>query len=164
MSTAEAPRTVTAAPVLQVELECRPETAGLARHLAATFLAGLQPRPAQDAADAVVLVVSELVTNAVRHSGGRFCSLRLSARPEAIGVAVSDPSPVPPRPRTPDIAGEGGGFGWSMVRRIATAVAVTEEADGKTVNAVLPRQAEPRERTTTATVHRLDDGARRLER
>lgn len=43
-----------------------------ARDTARAFLTCLrQPAVAPDAADAVVLVVSELVTNALRHGGGR---------------------------------------------------------------------------------------------
>ncbi|MFG2140109.1 ATP-binding protein [Streptomyces sp. NPDC048650] len=140
MRTARTAQTVTAPTTLHVALECRPETPRTARHLAGAFLHGLDPALDQDAAEVVVLVISELVTNAVRHSGGRACALRLSACSEAIAVAVSDESHVLPRPREADIAGEGGGFGWSMVCRMATAVAVTEEPEGKTINAVIPRQ------------------------
>ncbi|GAP50570.1 ATP-binding protein [Streptomyces azureus] len=52
-----------------------------ARDTARAFLEGLQqPAVARDAADTVVLVVSELVTNALRHGGGR-CTLELTAHP-----------------------------------------------------------------------------------
>ncbi|MEV8061773.1 ATP-binding protein, partial [Streptomyces antimycoticus] len=88
MHTATAQRTATPPPALRATLECRPEAASHARHLTGTFLESLHPAPGQRAAEAVVLVVSELVTNAVRHSGGRFCSLRLSAQPDAIAIAV----------------------------------------------------------------------------
>lgn len=141
MSTTEAPRPVPSPSALRTELECRPEAVRHARHVTGAFLRALRPGPGQDLADAVVLVVSELVTNAVRHAGGATCCLRLSARPEAIALSVSDSSPVLPRPRTPDMAGEGGGFGWSMVCGIAEAVAVTEDPGGKTINAVIARTA-----------------------
>lgn len=41
-----------------------------ARGTARTFVDKLEPSVASEAADAVVLVVSELVTNALRHGGG----------------------------------------------------------------------------------------------
>ncbi len=49
-----------------------------ARDNAREFLEGLLPALAPEAADTVILVVSELVTNALRHGGGT-CSLDLTA-------------------------------------------------------------------------------------
>ncbi|PBC80444.1 MULTISPECIES: ATP-binding protein [unclassified Streptomyces] len=140
MSTAEAPRTMTASPVLELQLDCRSEAVGPARHLAAGFLEQMVPATEKETREAVILVVSELVTNAVRHAGGKTCTLRLRAGPESVVVDVVDASPVLPRPRTPDVSGEGGGFGWSMVCRIASAVEIRKEPAGKTVTAVIPLQ------------------------
>ncbi|MFG2095686.1 ATP-binding protein [Streptomyces sp. NPDC048612] len=155
MSTAEAPRTVTALPVLELQLDCYSEVVGPARHLAATFLERLEPALERDSSDAVILVVSELVTNAVRHAGGKLCTLRLTADPESVLVAVGDSSPALPRPRTPDVSGEGGGFGWSMVCRLASSVEVHSKPAGKTVTAVISRQdtsgSGPSDRDATAT-------------
>ncbi|MFK0046908.1 ATP-binding protein [Streptomyces sp. NPDC090741] len=112
-----------------------------ARDAARAFLDRLrQPAmaaEAAEAADTVVLVVSELVTNALRHGGGT-CTLELTAHAEGIEVAVHDPSPHVPRMRTPDMDGGTGGFGWPMVNRLARATAVTRRASGgKTVSALL---------------------------
>ena len=64
-----------------------------ARESARDFLEGLVPAIAAEAADTVVLVVSELVTNALRHGGGT-CTLDLTAHPDgSIEVAVHDRSP-----------------------------------------------------------------------
>jgi anti-sigma regulatory factor (Ser/Thr protein kinase) len=110
-----------------------------ARESAREFLEGLVPAPAAEAADTVVLVVSELVTNALRHGGGT-CTLDLTAHPDSIEVAVHDPSPQTPRMRTPDLNGGTGGFGWPMVNRLARATAVTRRASGgKTVTAFVAR-------------------------
>lgn len=96
-----------------------------ARDAARVFLDRLrQPAMATEAADTVVLVVSELATNAVRHGGGT-CTLELTAHAESIEVAVHDSSPHAPRMRTPDLYGGTGGFGWPMVNRLARATAVT---------------------------------------
>ncbi|MFJ4831822.1 ATP-binding protein [Streptomyces sp. NPDC088747] len=109
-----------------------------ARQRARAFIEGLGERPAvAGAADAVVLVVSELVTNALRHGGGT-CTLNLTAHPGTIEVAVHDHSPQAPRLRDPDLTGGTGGFGWAMVKRLARATAVTRgTGDGKTVSALL---------------------------
>ncbi|MEU9107200.1 ATP-binding protein [Streptomyces xanthophaeus] len=110
-----------------------------ARESARRFLADLLPAIAAEAADTVVLVVSELVTNALRHGGGT-CALDLTAHPDGIEVAVRDPSPQVPRMRTPDLNGGTGGFGWPMVNRLAHATAVTRQTTGgKTVSALLAR-------------------------
>ncbi|AEN10030.1 MULTISPECIES: ATP-binding protein [unclassified Streptomyces] len=104
------------------------------------FLASLeQPAVAREAADTVVLVVSELVTNALRHGGGA-CTLRLTAHRDTIEVAVDDPSPRVPRMRTPDLRGRAGGFGWPMVNDLADATTVVRRpGGGKTVGALLGR-------------------------
>ncbi|MES4889482.1 ATP-binding protein [Streptomyces sp. NPDC096012] len=111
-----------------------------ARDTARAFLQGLQqPALAPDAADTVVLAVSELVTNALRHGGGR-CTLEPTAHPDTIEVAVHDPSRHVPRMRTPDLNGGTGGFGWPIVTRLARATAETRWASGgKTVSAFLAR-------------------------
>ncbi|MFE3253547.1 ATP-binding protein [Streptomyces sp. NPDC059209] len=110
-----------------------------ARESTRAFLEGLADPVAAEAADTVVLVVSELVTNALRHGGGT-CTLHLTAHPDNIEVAVHDRNPRPPRMRTPDLNGGTGGFGWPMVNRLAHATAVTHRPGvGKTVSALLPR-------------------------
>ncbi|WP_405748053.1 ATP-binding protein [Streptomyces sp. NBC_01525] len=110
-----------------------------ARASARDFLEGLvHPIPAE-AADTVILVVSELVTNALRHGGGT-CTLDLTAHPDTIEVAVHDHSSQAPLMRTPDLNDGTGGFGWPMVNRLARTTAVTRHATGgKTVSALLPR-------------------------
>ncbi|MFE9890706.1 ATP-binding protein [Streptomyces scopuliridis] len=112
-----------------------------ARDAARPFLEALrQPEIVTEAADTVVLVVSELVTNALRHGGGTF-NLHLTAHPDTVEVAVDDAGPRAPRMRTPDLNGGTGGFGWPMVNRLARATAVTRRPDGsKTVSALLPRR------------------------
>ncbi|MBT2541482.1 ATP-binding protein [Streptomyces sp. ISL-44] len=94
---------------------------------------------AAQAADTVVLVVSELVTNALRHGGGT-CTLDLTAHPDSVEVAVHDQSREAPRMRTPDLNGGTGGFGWPMVNRLALATyGAAASGGGKTVRALLPR-------------------------
>ncbi|MFD9456695.1 ATP-binding protein [Streptomyces sp. NPDC059985] len=111
-----------------------------ARQATRAFLEALgQPTIGREQADTVVLVVSELVTNALRHGGGVY-TLHLAAHPGAIEVAVGDPSPRLPQARTPDLVDGTGGFGWHMVNDLAHHVAVTPRPEGgKTIHAFLPR-------------------------
>ncbi|GCD39678.1 ATP-binding protein [Streptomyces chrestomyceticus JCM 4735] len=114
-------------------------TAADARRDTRAFLDGLLPPVTSEAAGTVLLVVSELVTNALRHAGGTW-TLELTAHPDGIEVAVHDPSPQAPRLRTPDLSGGTGGFGWPLVNRLARTTAVTPEpSGGKKVSALLPR-------------------------
>ncbi|NGO76704.1 ATP-binding protein [Streptomyces sp. YC504] len=75
----------------EVPLPSRPESAGTARRLAQIVVLrhwGLSPQ----VAEAVVLLVSELVGNAVRHTGARVFGLRMLRRRGWIRIEVRDPS------------------------------------------------------------------------
>ncbi|MGR8012158.1 ATP-binding protein [Streptomyces hypolithicus] len=110
-----------------------------ARQAARIFTDSLTPAPGPDVADTLVLVVSELVTNALRHGGGQY-TLELSAGPGTVTAAVSDPNPAHPRERTPDLNGGSGGFGWHMIRRLTDRLTITPGPGyGKTIHAQLPR-------------------------
>ncbi|MGP2440847.1 ATP-binding protein [Streptomyces sp. JW3] len=75
----------------EVPLPSRPESAATARRLAQVVVLRqwqLSPKLAEDA----VLLVSELVGNAVRHTGARVFGLRMRRRPGWVRVEVRDPS------------------------------------------------------------------------
>ncbi|MEV5609717.1 ATP-binding protein [Streptomyces sp. NPDC052225] len=101
-----------------------------ARRTAARFLA--EHCPWADA-DAVLLVVTELVTNAARHTGA-LARLRLHVDAAGLAVSVEDDDPRAPVPRAPDFGG-GGGFGWPMVERLAERLAVHPAPGGKCIEA-----------------------------
>lgn len=109
-----------------------------AREAAADFLARHSPWADLDA---VLLVVSELVTNAVRHAPG-WWRLHLTAAQESLTVELDDSSSQVPVPRDPDFGG-GGGFGWHMVRKLANRVEIRPLPEGKRVQAVWDRPATP---------------------
>ncbi|WP_405800779.1 ATP-binding protein [Streptomyces sp. NBC_01506] len=107
-----------------------------ARTVAADFLT--QHCPWADP-DAVLLVISELVANAVRHTSG-WWRLHLTAEQESLVVEIDDSSPQLPVPRDPDFGG-GGGFGWPMVLKLAGRVEIRPLPEGKRVQAVWDRPA-----------------------
>lgn len=75
----------------EVPLPSRPESAATARRLAQVVVLrhwGLSPKMTEDA----VLLVSELVGNAVRHTGARVFGLRMHRRRGWIRIEVRDPS------------------------------------------------------------------------
>ncbi len=75
----------------EVPLPSLPESAAIARRLAQVVALrqwSLGPKVTEDA----VLLVSELVGNAVRHTGARVFGLRMSRPPGRIRVEVRDPS------------------------------------------------------------------------
>ncbi|MEU8937327.1 ATP-binding protein [Streptomyces goshikiensis] len=89
-----------APPIQHLELPRHPGAAVRAREATSRFLGeavhrGQKVTPA--AADITLLVVSELVTNAVRHTRGP-CVLDLAVSDGAIWIGVTDTSPTPPRP------------------------------------------------------------------
>ncbi|MEV8530475.1 ATP-binding protein [Streptomyces sp. NPDC051211] len=106
-----------------------------ARRLFDTALyAGESVEPA--VVDTTLLLVSELVTNAVRHTDGD-CSLDLEFDEDGIGIDVTDFSTAEPRPRRPDDRG-GGGWGWNLVNRLGSDVAIRHREGGKTVHVRVP--------------------------
>lgn len=103
---------------MRVELEPSPTAAAEAR----AALAVLDGRVALAVLDDLRLLVSELVTNSVRHSGASQrakVALEVAARPDAVRVEVTDAGTgFEPRPRTPDQE-QGSGWGLHLVDRIA---------------------------------------------
>jgi hypothetical protein len=94
----------------------------LARDFArqALYAWGWLPAPTADrraAAEDVLLVVSELVTNACLHAEGPD-EMRLTCDNKVIRVEVSDGGAGQPAPRTPHRAGRPGGHGMFIVQRL----------------------------------------------
>jgi len=81
----------------------------------------------------VLLVVSELVTNAQRHARGRW-SLSVHAEPQCVRVDVTDSDPAPPRWRKGRLDGSGG-WGLRIAEQCADSLEVLTAAGGKTMRA-----------------------------
>lgn len=91
-----------------------------------------------DALAACSVVVSELVTNALRHSGPReHVELQVSRSGDLVRIALADGSAVVPRPREagPD---DESGRGLSIVERLSVRWGVEDHGDGKRVYADVP--------------------------
>lgn len=108
-----------------------------ARRLTSGFLSHpAMPDGVSGRVDEAVLIVSELVTNAVRHGNSR-CRLRLSAAASGVTIEVHDDSPRAPsvRPLNDESVG---GRGMAIVGLLARQFDITADRDGgKTVRAVL---------------------------
>jgi anti-sigma regulatory factor (Ser/Thr protein kinase) len=84
--------------------------------------------------ETATLLVSELVSNAVRHArtNGSRLELRLETVATWLRIEVSDGDPMPPRPRAPSGLDESG-FGFVLVEALADKWGVRETAAGKAV-------------------------------
>ncbi|MEV7924039.1 ATP-binding protein [Kitasatospora sp. NPDC088264] len=85
------------------------------------------------AAEDVLLMVSELVTNACLHAPGGPRELRLGWDGERLRVEVSDASPAAPRLRPFADPGRPGGHGLRVVDRLARDWGCLPEGEGKLV-------------------------------
>lgn len=124
-------------PLVSLQLPGAPIAPRVARHALGGFDWQLGT-----AHDDVVLLVSELVTNAVRHAevdAGRPVLLTVWADEEEVRVEVHDEGQGPgPQPRTPE-PGVAGGWGLRLVADLADRWGVEREA-GTTVWFTLSRR------------------------
>jgi serine/threonine-protein kinase RsbW len=122
---------------LRMTLQSTHYAVGLARQatretLATWRLAGWE--------ETAVLLVSELVTNAVRHArGSRVIALELQTEGTWLRIEVHDADPRWPQPRTPAGFDESG-FGFGLVDAMARKWGVRDTATGKAVWADLDIQ------------------------
>ncbi|MEV6959986.1 ATP-binding protein [Streptomyces sp. NPDC051207] len=102
--------------------------------------AGAGPRE-EDVID-LLLVVSELVTNAIRHGGG-LAGFEAWAVEDGLRVAVHDHSPVVPAvaygPGSLPVGHRGSGYGWPLILRLAREIAIDRRPEGgKTITVLVP--------------------------
>jgi anti-sigma regulatory factor (Ser/Thr protein kinase) len=98
--------------------------------------------PSEEALIDLMLVVSELVTNAIRHGGG-IAAFDVGLTPEGVRLSVRDYNAAVPvglhghgaLPR----AHEGNGYGWPLINRLSREVQVEPRAaGGKTITVLVP--------------------------
>ncbi|HEV2999919.1 MAG TPA: ATP-binding protein [Solirubrobacteraceae bacterium] len=114
---------------LRFRHHARPAAIGRARHDVedALAVAGVDRRTSGD----LMLVVSELVTNAVRHARGERFEVRLDIRPDALRLEVHDEGGGFD-PRIAPSADGTGGYGLYIVDRLADRWGV-ESAGGSVI-------------------------------
>ncbi|GHG36559.1 ATP-binding protein [Streptomyces zaomyceticus] len=113
----------------------------VARRIAARWLEAVDCDRTADA----VLVVSELVTNAVRHTRGP-CLLTLTDDGECLDIAVTDHSEELPDVHRPASGDQRGGFGLEIMRHVGDSVRVVPRLGGKTVHVALLVRTPPQDR------------------
>ena len=99
---------------------------GVARAALAATAVGIPVEVYDDAA----LLISELVTNSVTHSGSKWIELAIALGNDRLRIEVSDQSSQALRPRTPD---DQGGWGLTIVAELAHRWGVERRSDGKSV-------------------------------
>jgi anti-sigma regulatory factor (Ser/Thr protein kinase) len=111
----------------RLDLAATPESAALARGFTAGVLeeAGLR-----DKVDTAVLLVSEIVTNALRH-GIPPAALTITFRDDVLEVAVEDADTTMPVPRQPDPLDESG-RGFVLVQALSADWGIRPLPTGKT--------------------------------
>jgi anti-sigma regulatory factor (Ser/Thr protein kinase) len=119
---------------VRLKLPAAAQAVRLARQAARDALAGWQ---LEDLAEPAVLIVSELVTNAVRHAGKTgTITLELTSAGTCLHVEVLDADPRWPQLRSLDDCDESG-FGLILVAALTTSWGVRQTPRGKAVWAEL---------------------------
>ncbi|MGV9566588.1 ATP-binding protein [Streptomyces sp. NPDC003480] len=103
--------------------------------------------PAEQAVTDLLLVTSELVSNANRHGGGVVAFEATPAR-DGIRLTVHDRSPHIPAVAFGSgalpVGHDGGGYGWPLIIRLAHEIVIEQCAHGgKSVSVVVPLRARP---------------------
>ena len=114
-------------PVTRVSLVARPESAREARDWLRVLLAEWGN---QEARYNATLLLSEVVTNAVRHARGGTIMVAVTLSGNQLSAQVHDDSSNPPVRRA---AGETGGWGLGLLDELSTQWGVEQHPDGKTV-------------------------------
>ncbi|MFB7864128.1 ATP-binding protein [Streptomyces sp. NPDC056069] len=139
--TVTAPPLTPSATCLVVALPWGLQSPAAARRIAAGWLEATECTRTADA----VLIVSELVTNAVRHTRGP-CLLTLAWHGGFLDIAVSDHSEDMPDVHRPAGGAQRGGFGLEIMRYLGDSLRVVPRIGGKTVHVALRVRAPAHDR------------------
>lgn len=94
----------------------------------------------RDVVDDLALVVSELVTNVVRHTSCDEAAVALFRSRDTLRVEVSDGDTTPPHLTTGPVTEHGSGLGLRIVDSLSSRWGVRAATDGKTVWAEFDRE------------------------
>jgi anti-sigma regulatory factor (Ser/Thr protein kinase) len=125
-------------PLIALELPAEPHSAKVARDA----VAGLDGHLGAVFGD-VVLVISELVTNSVRHAGldaGEPVQLSVNIDGDMVRVAVRDPGPGFKPPAAPHDPAHVGGWGLVLVEQLAVRWGVEHDGEANVVWCELKRR------------------------
>jgi anti-sigma regulatory factor (Ser/Thr protein kinase) len=125
-------------PLIMLELPAEPHSAKVARDA----IAGLDGHLGGVFGD-VALLISELVTNSVRHAGldaSQPLHLSVTTEAELVRIAVRDPGPGFRVPKAPTDPAHVGGWGLVLVDQLAERWGVEHDGTGNVVWAELKRR------------------------
>ncbi|MFD8689595.1 ATP-binding protein [Streptomyces sp. NPDC059651] len=117
-----------------IPLATGPGAPSQARRAASAYLHRTQPSLDPDRHDDVLLVVSELVTNAVRYTPGPR-ALTLTTTAHTLDIAVTDTSCAEPAARAPDLSCGTGGMGLHIIGDLGARISTEFVPGGKCVHA-----------------------------
>lgn len=124
------------------ELAAHPGSPAQARRLTRARLSGWSV--CEDTCDTAVLVVSELVTNAIVHTASSHIVCELHDSDDLVRIAVRDEGCAPGEPRpSPQRPDEEHGRGLLLIDGLCRAWGAQEHGPGLLVWADLPRQTDP---------------------
>jgi len=121
--------------LLSLRLEGSTDAAALARRAIGRLRTGLDP----GTLETVRLLVTELVTNSVRHAGAPSVDLRVRVDDNRVRLDVHDDGPGFSPDERPPVRGAHGGWGLFLVDSLADRWGVEEGARGSHVWAELVR-------------------------
>nr|WP_079048840.1 ATP-binding protein [Streptomyces puniciscabiei] len=146
-ATEAAPDDAAAGRRFRFELAAHPGSVAQARRLAHARLTGWSV--CADTCDSAVLVISELVTNAIVHTASSRVVCELHDQDDTVRIAVRDEGCAPGEPHPcPQRADEEHGRGLLLVGALCRAWGVQEHGPGLLVWAELARRAEAAHDTT----------------
>src|ERR671927_279538 len=125
-------------PLIALELPAEPHSAKVARDA----VAGLDGHLGAVFGD-VVLLISELVTNSVRHAGldaSQPLQLSVVVEGESVRIAVRDPGPGFRPPKAPEDPAHVGGWGLVLVDQLSERWGVDRQEDATVVWCELERR------------------------
>ncbi|MFF1956645.1 ATP-binding protein [Streptomyces sp. NPDC058220] len=117
-------------------LDARPADTAEARALVRSFLDRREPAVPERTVVDVLLIVSELVTNAIRHAEG-VTAFRIAARTGVVEITVQDASARLPEHKEHRGDWLPGGYGWPLVHRLAEVTVVPLGDGGKLIRALV---------------------------
>ncbi|MFD8810814.1 ATP-binding protein [Streptomyces sp. NPDC059627] len=132
---------------LTLSLPATPPAVTAARHKAVEAIQGWTADLGSEVVHTAELVISELVTNAVRYAGGGHISMTVRLTEAALEVDVCDSNPALPQPGLPDEHSENG-RGLFLVAALVDRYGAEPTPTGKRCWAQIARATGPGRRIT----------------